>query len=204
MKPAMAVPPTRIFQHGFGLILAVVFGLLAGFLAPAFCQQALADQTDPRLPSLFAQLKASHSKPQARQLESQIWTIWTSHTDQMINHKMQQGIAHMQQGNLGAAERLFSAVIATDPSFAEGWNKRATIRFFRGDDAGSQQDIASVMRLEPRHFGALSGLGMIHMRAGNHAAALTAYQAAQQINPHLVKISELIDQLSAKLRGRGI
>ncbi len=59
------------------------------------------------------------------------------------------------------------------------------------------------MRLEPRHFGALSGLGMIHMRAGNHAAALTAYQAAQQINPHLVKISELIDQLVSKIARTG-
>ncbi|MEL0098690.1 MAG: tetratricopeptide repeat protein [Opitutae bacterium] len=165
-------------------------------------QPALADQKDPRLDALFKGLKTSYAAAQSSRIETEIWKIWTTHNNQMIADEMQRGISFIQAGKLANAEDLFSALILADPEFAEAWNKRATIRFYRGNIDGSLADISEVMRLEPRHFGALSGLGMIHVQAGDLAAALTSYQAAQQINPNLENIDSLIKQLMLTLRGR--
>ena len=107
-------------------------------------------------------------------------------------------------GRLDDAEAMFSAIISREPAFAEAWNKRATVRFFRGDDAGSANDILQVIKLEPRHFGALSGLGMIKVRAGDFQGALQAYRAAQRINPFLPNIEVIIDRLGQRLKGRAL
>ena len=88
------------------------------------------------------------------------------------------------------------------PDFAEAWNKRATVRFLIGNDAGSRRDIARVMELEPRHFGALSGLGMINMRSGDLQAALQAFEAALRVNPHLDQAVDVTEQLRRRLRGQ--
>ncbi|MEC8122164.1 MAG: hypothetical protein VX113_09625, partial [Pseudomonadota bacterium] len=77
------------------------------------------------------------------------------------------------------AERIFTEIISAHPTHAEAWNKRATVRFMRGDDKGSRSDIARVIDLEPRHFGALSGLGMINMLSGDLPAALQAFGAGE-------------------------
>jgi Flp pilus assembly protein TadD len=187
---------TRRVHRLLGALLVL---LLAGLGHPGF-----ADQKDPRLDDLFKALKASHSPIRARRIETAIWHVWTQHANPQIAGAMTRGMNLMESGQLAAAETLFTALIDRDPQFAEAWNKRATIRFYRGNDVGARQDIAMVMRLEPRHFGALSGLGMIHMRAGDDAAALNAYQAARRVNPHLENIDGLIQQLTAKLRGRAI
>ena len=110
----------------------------------------------------------------------------------------------MNSGHLSAAESVFSHIINNHPDFAEAWNKRATVRFFRGNDTGSASDILQVIKLEPRHFGALSGLGMIRVRAGDLEGALKAYKAAQRINPYLPQIEAIIDQLGKNLKGRAL
>ena len=117
---------------------------------------------------------------------------------------MDRAIKMMNAGQLDDAEAMFSAIISRKPAFAEAWNKRATVRFFRSDDAGSANDILQVIKLEPRHFGALSGLGMIKVRAGDLQGALQAYRAAHRINPFLPNIEMIIDKLGQKLNGRGI
>ena len=110
----------------------------------------------------------------------------------------------MNQGMLDSAERVFSRLVNDSPEFAEAWNKRATVRFLLGDDAGSRRDIARVIDLEPRHFGALSGLGMIHMRSGDLEAALQAFEAALRINPHLAQAEDVTRQLQKQLRGQAL
>ena len=110
----------------------------------------------------------------------------------------------MNAGQLDDAEAMFSAIISRKPAFAEAWNKRATVRFFRGDDAGSANDILQVIKLEPRRFGALSGLGMIKVREGDLQGALQAYHAAQRINPFLPNIEVIIDKLGQRLNGRAL
>jgi len=166
---------------------------------------ANADQTDPKLDKLFAALQTSLSNANAASLEREIWAIWTRYPDnQSINRQMDRAIKMMNAGQLDDAEAMFSAIISRKPAFAEAWNKRATVRFFRGDDAGSANDILQVIKLEPRHFGALSGLGMIKVREGDLQGALQAYRAAQRINPFLPNIEVIIDKLGQKLNGRGI
>ena len=188
------------WQSRLRLVLAA--GLMSGTLLEA--NLASADQTDPALGALFATLKMSHRPEQAAAIESEIWSRWTDHKNKAIATAMQRGIAQMQAGQLAAAETTFSAIITRDPNFAEAWNKRATVRFFRGNHIGSRQDIAVVIEKEPRHFGALAGLGMIHMKNGDYAAALTAYQAARKQNPFLPDIDQIIMQISRQLNGTSI
>ena len=166
---------------------------------------ANADQNDPELDKLFAALQTGLSNAIAASLEREIWTIWTRYPDdQVINRQMDRAIKMMNAGRLDDAEAMFSAIISREPAFAEAWNKRATVRFFRGDDAGSANDILQVIKLEPRHFGALSGLGMIKVRAGDLQGALQAYRAAQRINPFLPNIEVIIDKLGQRLNGRAL
>ena len=166
---------------------------------------ANADQNDPKLDKLFAALQTSLSNAGAANLEHEIWTIWTRYPDnQAINRQMDRAIKMMNAGRLDDADAMFSAIISRKPAFAEAWNKRATVRFFRGDDAGSSNDILQVIKLEPRHFGALSGLGMIKVREGDLQGALQAYRAAQRINPFLPNIEVIIDKLGQRLNGRAL
>ena len=166
---------------------------------------ANADQNDPKLDKLFAALQTSLSNANAASLEREIWAIWTRYPDdQVINYQMDRAIKMINAGQLDDAEAMFSAIISRKPAFAEAWNKRATVRFFRGDDAGSANDILQVIKLEPRHFGALSGLGMIKVREGDLQAALQAYRAAQRINPFLPNIDVIIDKLGQRLNGRAL
>jgi tetratricopeptide (TPR) repeat protein len=192
------IPPTQIFG-----IFWTIFGIVA-ITITAFVP-AFADQNDPQLDDLFNALQASPSKTQAANLVLEIWTRWDNHPDDpLANRQMTKGIKLMNSGHLDAAEAVFSRIINNHPNFAEAWNKRATVRFFLGNDNGSAGDILQVIKLEPRHFGALSGLGMIRVRVGDLQGALKAYQAAQRINPYLPQIETIIDQLSQKLKGRAL
>ena len=183
----------------FGLFW-VVLGIIA--VAITLPVPACADQNDPQLDDLFIALQASPSETQAANIEIEIWTRWGDHPyDPFANQQMKKGIELMNSGHLGDAEDIFSRIINSHPDFAEAWNKRATVRFFRGNDTGSASDILQVIKLEPRHFGALSGLGMIRVRAGDFEGALKAYKAAQRMNPHLLQIKLIIDQLGKKLKG---
>jgi tetratricopeptide (TPR) repeat protein len=194
---------TKMTSHkpiGSKIIMFLATAMLALAYAPA-----IADQNDPKLDKLFAALQTSLSTAKAASLEREIWAIWTHYPDdQPINSQMDRAIKLMNAGRLDDAETMFSAIISREPAFAEAWNKRATVRFFRGDDIGSAGDILQVIKLEPRHFGALSGLGMIKVRAGDFQGALQAYRAAQRINPFLPNIETIIDKLGQRLNGRAL
>ena len=163
------------------------------------------DQRDPKLEDLFETLQRTASDNVADTVTAEIWSRWTRlEADRDASKLMQIGIALMDRGRFDNAEALFSRIIDNHPDFAEAWNKRATVRFMRGDDSGSRADIARVIELEPRHFGALSGLGMIHIRAGDLQAALQAYEAALWINPHLDYAEDMIASLQLKLKGQSL
>jgi tetratricopeptide (TPR) repeat protein len=192
----VTIPSPQIFRHFWA-----IFGIIA--LAITVLVPACADQNDPQLDDLFIALQAGPSETQAANIELEIWTRWGDHPyDPFANRQMKKGIELMNSGHLGDAEDIFSRIINSHPDFAEAWNKRATVRFFRGNDTGSASDILQVIKLEPRHFGALSGLGMIRVRAGDLEGALKAYKAAQRMNPYLPQIEAIIDQLGKKLKGR--
>jgi len=185
------------YSQGARLLRAAIL-LLALAAGPA-----VADQSDPGLAGLFDDLQRTGNTAEANRLTAEIWQRWITHdSDQRANSLMQDGMELMNRGRLDQAEQVFSSLIGERPDFAEAWNKRATIRFLRGDDSGSRRDIARVIDLEPRHFGALSGLGMIHMRAGELQAALQAFEAALRVNPHLDQAVDITARLRQRLRGQ--
>jgi tetratricopeptide (TPR) repeat protein len=100
------------------------------------------------------------------------------------------------------AADIYDAIIKRDPEFAEGWNRRATLRFMTGDYDGSVADIQKVLALEPRHFGALAGLGMIYMAVDEPEGALRAFEAALAIHPHLPAARAHVGFLREQMQGK--
>jgi len=104
----------------------------------------------------------------------------------------------------GLAIKLLNAVIELRPEYTEGWNRRATVYYLQKDYAHSLADIREVLAREPRHFGALSGLGAIMQEIGDDKHALAAYRRALAIDPHLEHIGEVVKTLTEKVEGRAI
>jgi tetratricopeptide (TPR) repeat protein len=110
----------------------------------------------------------------------------------------------MDAKDLDLAIKLLDSIVAIKPYYVEAWNRRATIYFMRKDYLRSMQDIRQVLAREPRHFGALSGLGMILQEFGDEKRALDAFRRAVAVHPHLQKIPDLIKTLTEKVEGRDI
>ncbi len=178
--------------------------ILSLALALAMSGPARADQTDPKLGLLFASLKAAESPDAAHVVEGQIWEIWGHSNDAEVDKLMATGAAWLSAGEYGRALATYDKVVALAPKFAEGWNKRATTLYFMDRYDDSQRDIARVLALEPRHFGALSGLGMCDMQMHRTRQALEALQGAQAIDPNLPGIAEHIEALRKQLERESI
>jgi tetratricopeptide (TPR) repeat protein len=179
--------------------------LLCMFIVTGRTPTAYADQNDPRLDQLFADLLTPLSTTAVQKIESQIWEYWLSFpNDQTIENTMAAAILMMERGQLKSAENIFGRIIEREPQFAEAWNKRATVRFLAGNHNGSAKDIAQVLQLEPRHFGALSGLGMIHMYNNDWQSALKTYELAFSIHPYLTNVETIINDLKTRLKGRAL
>ncbi len=112
---------------------------------------------------------------------------------------MAQGIEAMSRGNYEAALSAFSRVVEAEPDFAEGWNKRATVYYLMGDFGASVRDVERTLTLEPRHFGALSGLGLIYLVVGEDLPALKAFEAALEVNPYLRGARKHSEELRRRL-----
>ena len=177
--------------------------ILAGFLSVSQpFHSASADQSDPTLAILFDNLKELSDPGDINRITSEIWSRWSTHaTDDALTKRLNRGVIMMNQGDYVHAEALFTDIIEDDPAFSEAWNKRATLYFLTGRFDKSRFDIAQTLAIEPRHFGALAGLGLIELHLGNDEAALQAYQAAIDINPHMSEVTGIIEKLQEKLRG---
>ena len=184
-----------------GVKLFLLIAVLATAVLPV---QSRADQNDPRLDTLFDQLKASQSPASAQALERLIWGIWLESDQNSINILMRQGVRAMQTGDFATAYDHFSTIVELEPDFAEGWNKRATVLYLIGDLDGSIDDVKRTLALEPRHFGALSGLGLINDALEDVEGALEAYEAALALHPHLGNAQVRVAQLKKALAGRKI
>ena len=152
--------------------------LATGWSAPVF-----ADQTDERLDALFQQLRSSSDERVLLQTESDIWEIWYQSGSDEVDTLMLQAAELVQAGDLSAAEAVYTRVIEARPGFSEGWNRRATVRFYQRDFEGSLADIEATLRLEPRHFGAIWGLGMILGRQQEFERAIEAFERLLEIKP---------------------
>ena len=137
-------------------------------------------------------------------LEDQINRIWSQSRDAETQQLMEKGLTAMAEDEDEAALTAFDAVVAHAADFAEGWNKRATVEYLLGDYKASMADIAHVLQLEPRHFGALAGLGQVELALGDKAAALKAFSQALAINPHLDDVADEIARLKKELDGKPV
>lgn len=165
---------------------------------------AHAGQNDPRLARLFVALKSAQSPGWARTIEDEITHIWSQTPDAASQQLMEKGLTLMAEDEDEGALKAFDALVVQAPDFAEGWNKRATVEFLLGDYQASMADIAHTLKLEPRHFGALAGLGQVELALGNKQAALDAFNQALAIDPHLGDVAEMADNLKKEIAGKAI
>jgi tetratricopeptide (TPR) repeat protein len=179
------------------LLLALAV-LLAGF---AWGSPAGAED---RLGPLFERLQATKDLAEAKRVEHQIWQEWVLAGSDTIDILMAKGIRELERRTFEAALDTFSAIIALEPELPEAWNKRATVHFLMGDFASSVRDIEKTLKFEPRHFGALSGLGMIYEALADEEAALGAFEAAHAINPHIGGMDTKLRELRRQVKGEKI
>lgn len=188
------------------IVLAInvlAINVLAIFALPI--PSLLADQTDARLPALFSELRTTSEAEKAKIIAAEIWQIWSEHSDNdRLSENLKLGIAQMEAGRLRQAEQIFTTIIDSDPAFAEAWNKRATVYFLMGAYDRSKRDIAQTILREPRHFGALSGLGLVETHLGNYDAALKAYEQAIALHPYLENYEEITTALKKLVAGEAI
>jgi len=177
--------------------------LLAAALLILAALPARADQNDTRLPALFERLLAADAATAAN-LREQIWEIWFDAGEREVDQLMEMGEMAMGSGQLPMAIAMFDAVIERRPDFAEGWNRRATAYYLVGAYDRSEADVARVLQLEPRHFGALSGLGLINTARERYDAAIAAYERALAVDPNLPGARINLDTLRRRQGGRGI
>jgi tetratricopeptide (TPR) repeat protein len=153
---------------------------------------------------LFGALKAAPDEASAKHVEARIWAIWLQTPSDTAALLMLRAKAAMEAQQMDVALKLLDAVVKLRPDYIEGWNRRATLYYLKNDYAHSLQDIEQVLVREPRHFGALAGLGMIMQDLGEEKRALDAFRKALAVNPHLEKVPELVKTLSEKVEGRDI
>jgi tetratricopeptide (TPR) repeat protein len=153
---------------------------------------------------LFGALKAAPDEASAKHVEARIWALWMQTPSDTAALLMMRARAAMDAQQLDVAQKLLDAVVKLRPDYVEGWNRRATLYYLRNDYRHSLQDIEQVLIREPRHFGALAGLGMIMQDLGDEKRALEAFRKALAINPHLEKVPELVKTLTEKVEGRDI
>jgi tetratricopeptide (TPR) repeat protein len=153
---------------------------------------------------LFGALKAAPDDDSAKQVENRIWALWLASGSDTANLLMTRVRAAIDANDLDLAMQLLDALVKVKPDYVEAWNRRATIHYMRKEFGEALDDIRHVLRLEPRHFGAMSGLGMILQEVGDDKHALDVFRRALEINPHLQRVPELVKSLSEKVEGRDI
>ena len=149
-----------------------------------------ADQNDPRLNNLFKKLNKTENQQEISDIIKDIWDIWYEVDDPKVIEYFEKGIQAMRIRNYPLAVRFFNNLIEEDPNFAEAWNKRATVYFMMGDFDKSMQDIIKTLELEPRHFGALDGMGLIFIHQGQYQQAIDVYDKMLEIFPFSLKTME--------------
>lgn len=175
----------------------IVAALLLLFMT---CAAAMALDTE-KLDGLFTRLQSAGAE-EAERIEREIWIEWSKSGSPAMDLLLQRGRDALAAGDTQVAIGHFSAIIDHSPEFAEGWNARATAYFNAGEFGPSVSDIAHVLTLNPRHFGAMSGLATILEATGKPERAVEVYRAALAIHPHLEGVTDAIERLQAEAEGR--
>lgn len=164
-------------------------------------EQQKPETPDERLDRLFAELKRTHNEKAAERLAQQIWEEWFKSGSATIDLMMAWSDEAMKERKFDVALDFLDQVIVLQPDYAEGWNRRATVHFMMENYAKSMADIEHTLRLEPRHFGALSGLATILSNSGNKELALRAYERVLDVYPMNRTAQEELGKLADELTG---
>jgi tetratricopeptide (TPR) repeat protein len=174
------------------------------WIAILFPIATFGDQTDGRLDKLFATLKSSEDAVVQHETILTIWKIWYESDREDIEKLMEEGGEALRSGQLERAEQVFTKVIEISPEFSEGWNRRATVRYYRRDYTGSLDDIKRTLTLEPRHFGAIWGRGMILALQRDLTGSIRAFEQLLEINPYSQDAVRRIELLKKEIEKNSV
>lgn len=157
---------------------------------------------EERLESLFTTLKTTPDADAAKAAENDIIRLWLESGSDTVDLLMSRTIAAMEEKDYSLALDYLDRIIVMKPDFAEAWNKRATVHFLVDDYPKAIADIEQTLALEPRHFGALSGLGTIMRDIGDTERAAIAYRHALEIDPHLTNAKQALEEIEEETAGQ--
>ena len=153
---------------------------------------------------LFGALKAAPDEQTAKAVEQRIWAVWVISRSDTTNLLMTRVRTAVEAKDNDLAIKLLDSIVKIKPDYLEGWNRRATLYYSQKDYGRALADIREVLKREPRHFGALAGLGMILQDIGDDKQALEVYRRALAVYPKLQRIPDLVKTLQEKVEGRDI
>lgn len=180
----------------------ILNSLVAALLSILFCVSAVSAD-EAKLDDLLSRLAAA-DEAESWRIEQEIWIEWSKSGSPAMDLLLQRGRDAMDAGEFDTAIAHLTALTDHAPDFAEGYNARATAYFQAGEFGPSVADIAKTLTLNPRHFGALAGFGMILEQTGQPDRALEVYKAALAIHPHLAGVLDAVERLKTEAHGRDL
>jgi tetratricopeptide (TPR) repeat protein len=151
------------------------------------------------MPALVQALRDDDERVRGEAQEA-MWTIWLRSGSDQIDTLMAEGIRLMEAERYPEAVDIFDQITAQAPTFAEGYNKRATVYYLMLEFEKSIADIHRTLELNPVHFGALSGMGLCYLGLVEPRQALEWFERAVAVNPNMVTIQSYIQQIREFLR----
>ena len=213
----------RFPGFSFGIVVSAVLAVavlpsaLSLAVSPALGQSAPGFMSPPSdlppsshggatysLDTLFGALKVAPDEASAKAIEDRIWAIWIVSGSDTCDLLMSRVKEATDEKNYDLAIKLLDGIIAIKPDYVEAWNRRATVFYLKQDYGHALADIREVLAREPRHFGALAGLGLILQDMGDDKHALEAFRRALAVDPHLQNLSDAVKTLTEKVEGRDI
>ena len=191
---------SRALYIAVGLVVFAAAGLARDGAETAIPLKNLSAQEirEESLDRLFASLRKASGEQAAKATEEKIWELWSRSDSATAEVLLGQAVVAMGAADNAASLEILDRIIAAYPTYAEAWNKRATLHFMIANYDTSLSDIAKVLDLEPRHFGALAGRGMIYQRQGKWSEALSAFREALSMNPNMVGVKNAVQELSKR------
>ena len=164
-----------------------------------------ADDSNKEIDNLFIQLKTATNFEKSKEIEDKIWDLWTTHPSKNdLTELLADGSSAMMNNKFNTAYDKFTEVIELDPNWAEAWNKRATVLYLMGKYELSQADIDKVLMIEKRHFGALTGQGLVQTALKNYQKAIDSYVEAHKVHPFMKSPLVMIEKLQLQLQKQSI
>ena len=176
------------------------------FIFFIFSSSLFADNNHQKeIDRLFIQLKSANDFENSKKIEDKIWDLWVTHPSKnSLTKLLADGSSAMMDNKLDTAYNKFTEVIKLDPNWAEAWNKRATVLYLMGKYELSQADIDKVLAIEERHFGALSGQGLVQTALKNYQKAIDSYIQAHKVHPFMKSPLIMIEKLHLQLQKQSI